>query len=320
MTLHFPDQVDTNLLTIDATDPRSGTAEFKAAAIRVEKMPLDGEREAEPEAVAAGNGELWTGKATVRPASATEAARGRRAMDLRLLLAVATDAERRSRSRARDAAVNARAQGPGRGPHRSRRPRGARAPPPAAARAPGRAGASGLDQRGRARAHQRAPDGAARGRLRRGHLLRPPQRGAAPAACAARVRGPRLPLPGSEELIAELEQRLGPEDRTTRAGSPGCAAPASASATAAPAALLTIAGEAPEEHVLAPVEVRGAIGALHGEGADWDPPARAPQEGVRRAAAAATRGPRPPHEHRRLPLARRLRRAAQGARARPARA
>jgi formate dehydrogenase major subunit len=38
MTLHFPDEVDTNLLTIDATDPKSGTAEFKAAAIRVEKL------------------------------------------------------------------------------------------------------------------------------------------------------------------------------------------------------------------------------------------------------------------------------------------
>jgi predicted molibdopterin-dependent oxidoreductase YjgC len=38
MTLHFPDQVDTNQLTIDATDPRSGTAEFKAAAIRVDKI------------------------------------------------------------------------------------------------------------------------------------------------------------------------------------------------------------------------------------------------------------------------------------------
>ncbi len=38
MTFHFPDEVDTNLLTIDATDPRSGTAEFKAAAVRVEKL------------------------------------------------------------------------------------------------------------------------------------------------------------------------------------------------------------------------------------------------------------------------------------------
>ena len=38
MTFHFPDEVDTNKLTIDATDPKSGTAEFKAAAIRVEKL------------------------------------------------------------------------------------------------------------------------------------------------------------------------------------------------------------------------------------------------------------------------------------------
>jgi formate dehydrogenase major subunit len=38
MTLHFPDDVATNLLTIDATDPKSGTAEFKATAIRIEKQ------------------------------------------------------------------------------------------------------------------------------------------------------------------------------------------------------------------------------------------------------------------------------------------
>ena len=37
MTFHFPDDVATNLLTIDATDPRSGTAEFKASAIRIER-------------------------------------------------------------------------------------------------------------------------------------------------------------------------------------------------------------------------------------------------------------------------------------------
>jgi formate dehydrogenase major subunit len=37
MTLHFPDDVATNVLTIDASDPRSGTAEFKACAVRVER-------------------------------------------------------------------------------------------------------------------------------------------------------------------------------------------------------------------------------------------------------------------------------------------
>jgi len=40
MTMHFPDEVDVNQLTIEATDPKSGTAEFKATAIRIEKLSL----------------------------------------------------------------------------------------------------------------------------------------------------------------------------------------------------------------------------------------------------------------------------------------
>ncbi len=52
MTFHFPDQVDTNQLTIDATDPKSGTAEFKASAIRVDK--LDGREAAVASAASAG--------------------------------------------------------------------------------------------------------------------------------------------------------------------------------------------------------------------------------------------------------------------------
>ena len=47
MTMHFPDQVNTNLITIDATDPKSGTAEFKAAAVKIdslkERVPVAGE-------------------------------------------------------------------------------------------------------------------------------------------------------------------------------------------------------------------------------------------------------------------------------------
>ena len=39
MTLHFPDEVETNVLTIDATDPKSGTAEFKASAVRIDRLP-----------------------------------------------------------------------------------------------------------------------------------------------------------------------------------------------------------------------------------------------------------------------------------------
>ena len=38
MTFHFPDDVATNHLTIDAVDPKSGTAEFKAAAVRLEAL------------------------------------------------------------------------------------------------------------------------------------------------------------------------------------------------------------------------------------------------------------------------------------------
>jgi formate dehydrogenase major subunit len=38
MSFHFPDEVDVNQLTIDATDPKSGTAEFKASAVRIEKI------------------------------------------------------------------------------------------------------------------------------------------------------------------------------------------------------------------------------------------------------------------------------------------
>ena len=49
MTLHFPDQVATNELTIDAVDPQSGTSEFKATAMRIEPVGqpapgLDGTR------------------------------------------------------------------------------------------------------------------------------------------------------------------------------------------------------------------------------------------------------------------------------------
>lgn len=40
-TFHFPELVDVNLLTNDAWDPRSGTAEFKAAAVRIEPVRIE---------------------------------------------------------------------------------------------------------------------------------------------------------------------------------------------------------------------------------------------------------------------------------------
>ncbi|GMQ93442.1 MAG: molybdopterin-dependent oxidoreductase [Acidimicrobiia bacterium] len=39
MAFHAPDEVDVNRLTIDAWDPKSGTAEFKATAVRIDKIP-----------------------------------------------------------------------------------------------------------------------------------------------------------------------------------------------------------------------------------------------------------------------------------------
>jgi formate dehydrogenase major subunit len=36
MTLHYPEEVDVNVLTLDEWDPKSGTAEFKATAVRIE--------------------------------------------------------------------------------------------------------------------------------------------------------------------------------------------------------------------------------------------------------------------------------------------
>ena len=56
MTFHFPDDVATNLLTIDATDPKSGTAEFKATAIRVEKLRPVGRRPRRSRAIVGARG------------------------------------------------------------------------------------------------------------------------------------------------------------------------------------------------------------------------------------------------------------------------
>jgi len=38
LSVHDHDQIATNELTIDAVDPKSGTAEFKATAVRIEKV------------------------------------------------------------------------------------------------------------------------------------------------------------------------------------------------------------------------------------------------------------------------------------------
>jgi len=52
-TFHFNDDIATNVLTIDATDPKSGTAEFKAAAVAIEKVAPARRQTAAAQAVSA---------------------------------------------------------------------------------------------------------------------------------------------------------------------------------------------------------------------------------------------------------------------------
>ena len=64
---------------------------------------------------------------------------------------------------------------------------------------------------------------------------------------------------GSEELIAALEERLGPEDSYDAGGVTWLRAPCLGQCDRAPAALLTLAGEEHSEHVLAPTDAGRAI-------------------------------------------------------------
>ncbi len=54
-TFHFPELVDVNVLTNDAWDPRSGTSEFKAASIRIDKLSPPAERRDEAAGAVAGD-------------------------------------------------------------------------------------------------------------------------------------------------------------------------------------------------------------------------------------------------------------------------
>ena len=67
---------------------------------------------------------------------------------------------------------------------------------------------------------------------------------------------------GSQELIAQLEEHLGAEGELNADGSATwLRSPCLGQCDRAPAAMLTLAGEHPEEHVLAPVDAsRGARG------------------------------------------------------------
>jgi len=85
---------------------------------------------------------------------------------------------------------------------------------------------------------------------------------------------------GSDELIEELERDLGPEGAVGADGSTTwLRSPCLGQCDRAPASLLTVAGEHPREHVLAPIAARGVIDALGGDLAGADPAASVPQRG-----------------------------------------
>jgi len=45
MTFHFQDKVKVNVLTINVTDPKAGTAEYKACAVHIEPLEIGADRE-----------------------------------------------------------------------------------------------------------------------------------------------------------------------------------------------------------------------------------------------------------------------------------
>ena len=55
MTFHFQDEISVNLLTIDATDPKAGTAEFKACAVKLEPLEVRAEQTKPARIAAVGN-------------------------------------------------------------------------------------------------------------------------------------------------------------------------------------------------------------------------------------------------------------------------
>jgi NADH-quinone oxidoreductase subunit F len=83
---------------------------------------------------------------------------------------------------------------------------------------------------------------------------------------------------GAEELIAGLEQRFGPED-AERDGAAWLRSPCLGQCDHGRAALLTEAGEEPVERVLAGVDLDGALAALSSGTSDPAPPAAVPQVG-----------------------------------------
>ena len=93
---------------------------------------------------------------------------------------------------------------------------------------------------------------------------------------------------GSQELIAQLEEHLGAEGDLNADGSATwLRSPCLGQCDRAPAAMLTIAGEHPEEHVLAPVDAAGVLAAIDGREVPHTDPVTPHAAGRRRIAPVA---------------------------------
>ena len=273
MTFHFPDQVDTNQLTIDATDPKSGTAEFKAAAIRVEKLDPPAERAGRAARARAGR-QLWTSASSPTPSRPPPSAR--RVDPVLGLPGSSWEGGRGSRTRpaTRPSGGTTRASGATCccrrcGPCRSDR----------------------LDQPRRAErvcARLTMPPADAYGVATFYALLALEPR---PARVMHVCDDIACRCHGSVELIAQLEERSVPRASSpTTARPPGTAARASASATALPRRSLTIAGEEPIERVLAPTSRPRRARAARGRRARPRRRPRCPQEPGDACGCCAARG------------------------------
>jgi NADH-quinone oxidoreductase subunit F len=84
---------------------------------------------------------------------------------------------------------------------------------------------------------------------------------------------------GSDDLIAQLEERFGPEGELSEDGSTTwLRSPCLGQCDRAPAAMLTVAGEAPEEHVQAPTRATAVLELLAGRAPEPVPVFALPQE------------------------------------------
>jgi len=84
---------------------------------------------------------------------------------------------------------------------------------------------------------------------------------------------------GADSVIAELEARFGPEGTVGSDGATWLRSPCLGQCDRPPAGMLTVAGQEPAEHVLAPIDAGAALDAMRGLPRAVDPISDLPQHG-----------------------------------------